>query len=346
MRRKGVLIGDTVVLRKAGDVIPEIVGPVVELRDGSERAFVMPTHCPACGTPLAPGEGGRRRHPLPQRAVLPGPAAGAASSTWPAGARSTSRCSATRPAAALLECGLIADEGDVFALDRRAAGRLRVLHPQGRRPVHERGQAAGQPGAGQGASRCGGCWSALSIRHVGPTAAQALARELRDLDRIAVDPGRGAGRGRGGRSGHRGVDRRVVRRRLAPRAGGQVARGRCADGRRRRSRTARGRSTASSSSSPVPSPAGAGTPPPRPCRRAAARSPGRSRRRPAFVVVGDAPGQQVRQGAAARRPGAGRRRASRCCSSRARRRPARSRQPPTDSAAPARRSPPSGRISA
>ncbi|MGR6914966.1 NAD-dependent DNA ligase LigA [[Actinomadura] parvosata] len=51
--KKGVLIGDTVVLRKAGDVIPEIVGPVVALRDGSEREFVMPTHCPECGTELA-----------------------------------------------------------------------------------------------------------------------------------------------------------------------------------------------------------------------------------------------------------------------------------------------------
>ena len=56
--RKGVLIGDTVVLRKAGDVIPEIVGPVVELRDGTERAFVMPAHCPSCGTPLAPEKEG------------------------------------------------------------------------------------------------------------------------------------------------------------------------------------------------------------------------------------------------------------------------------------------------
>ncbi len=51
--RKGVLIGDTVVLRKAGDVIPEILGPVVDLRDGSEKEFVMPTHCPSCGTELA-----------------------------------------------------------------------------------------------------------------------------------------------------------------------------------------------------------------------------------------------------------------------------------------------------
>lgn len=56
--RKGVLIGDTVVLRKAGDVIPEIVAPVVDLRDGTERAFVMPERCPSCGTPLAPAKEG------------------------------------------------------------------------------------------------------------------------------------------------------------------------------------------------------------------------------------------------------------------------------------------------
>lgn len=54
VRQKGVLIGDTVVLRKAGDVIPEVLGPVVELRDGSEREFVMPSECPECGTTLRP----------------------------------------------------------------------------------------------------------------------------------------------------------------------------------------------------------------------------------------------------------------------------------------------------
>ncbi len=58
VKAKGVLIGDTVVLRKAGDVIPEIVGPVVALRDGSEREFVMPTECPSCGQPLAPAKDG------------------------------------------------------------------------------------------------------------------------------------------------------------------------------------------------------------------------------------------------------------------------------------------------
>jgi DNA ligase (NAD+) len=58
VKLKGVLIGDTVVLRKAGDVIPEVLGPVVELRDGTEREFVMPTHCPECGTALAPAKEG------------------------------------------------------------------------------------------------------------------------------------------------------------------------------------------------------------------------------------------------------------------------------------------------
>jgi len=58
VKAKGVLIGDTVVLRKAGDVIPEVLGPVVELRDGSEREFVMPENCPVCGTRLAPAKEG------------------------------------------------------------------------------------------------------------------------------------------------------------------------------------------------------------------------------------------------------------------------------------------------
>ncbi|MCE4025057.1 NAD-dependent DNA ligase LigA [Microbacterium sp. Au-Mic1] len=58
VKAKGVLIGDTVVLRKAGDVIPEVLGPVVERRDGSEREFVMPERCPECGSILAPAKEG------------------------------------------------------------------------------------------------------------------------------------------------------------------------------------------------------------------------------------------------------------------------------------------------
>ncbi|MEX2441100.1 MAG: helix-hairpin-helix domain-containing protein, partial [Pontimonas sp.] len=58
VKAKGVLIGDHVVIRKAGDVIPEVLGPVVERRDGSERPFDMPTHCPECATALAPQKEG------------------------------------------------------------------------------------------------------------------------------------------------------------------------------------------------------------------------------------------------------------------------------------------------
>lgn len=58
VKAKGVLIGDTIVIRKAGDVIPEVLGPVVELRDGTERVFVMPSACPECGSPLAPAKEG------------------------------------------------------------------------------------------------------------------------------------------------------------------------------------------------------------------------------------------------------------------------------------------------
>ncbi|MDO5729631.1 MAG: NAD-dependent DNA ligase LigA [Actinomycetaceae bacterium] len=71
VERKGVLIGDTVVLRKAGDVIPEIVAPVEAARDGSERPFVMPTHCPSCGTALAPAKEGDVDLRCPNQANCP-----------------------------------------------------------------------------------------------------------------------------------------------------------------------------------------------------------------------------------------------------------------------------------
>src|SRR5699024_5833712 len=71
VRRKGVLIGDTVVLRKAGDVIPEILGPVVDLRDGTEREFVMPTHCPSCGTELGQQKDGDKDIRCPNSRTCP-----------------------------------------------------------------------------------------------------------------------------------------------------------------------------------------------------------------------------------------------------------------------------------
>ena len=71
VERKGVLIGDTIVLRKAGDVIPEILAPVESLRDGSERPFVMPTHCPSCGTEIRPGKEGDKDWRCPNRRSCP-----------------------------------------------------------------------------------------------------------------------------------------------------------------------------------------------------------------------------------------------------------------------------------
>ncbi|MEE1617113.1 NAD-dependent DNA ligase LigA [Brachybacterium sp. J153] len=71
VERKGVLIGDTIVLRKAGDVIPEILGPVESLRDGSERPFVMPTECPACGTEIRPEKEGDKDWRCPNRRTCP-----------------------------------------------------------------------------------------------------------------------------------------------------------------------------------------------------------------------------------------------------------------------------------
>ena len=72
VKRKGVRIGDTIVLRKAGDVIPEIVGPVTELRDGTEREFVMPAVCPSCGTPIAPQKEGEVDLRCPNARSCPG----------------------------------------------------------------------------------------------------------------------------------------------------------------------------------------------------------------------------------------------------------------------------------
>ena len=101
VKAKGVKIGDIVVLRKAGDVIPEIVGPVLALREASRTrrsaTSSCPPNAPSCGTPLAPGQGGGRGHPLPQRPRPARRSCANASSTSPAAAPSTSRPSAGKP---------------------------------------------------------------------------------------------------------------------------------------------------------------------------------------------------------------------------------------------------------
>jgi DNA ligase (NAD+) len=194
VRRKGVLIGDTVVLRKAGDVIPEIVGPVVDLRDGTERAFVMPTVCPACGTPLAPEKEGDKDIRCPNARTCPAQLRERVSGLAGRGAFDI-EVLGWEGAVALLDAGVIGDEGDLFALTReqlltvplftRAAKKTddpasvvdgKTLSANGLRLFDNFEKAKQQP-----------LWRvlvALSIRHVGPTAARALAGQFGSMARI------------------------------------------------------------------------------------------------------------------------------------------------------------------
>ena len=182
VERKGVLIGDTVVLRKAGDVIPEIVGPVVALRDGSERPFVMPTHCPECGTELAPTREADADIRCPNTRSCPAQLRERIFHVAGRGAFDIEGMG-YEAAIALLEAGVVADEGDVFALDEAALLRVPLftkkdggLSANGARLLANLGQAKSRP-----------LWRvlvALSIRHVGPTAARALAGSLGDIDAI------------------------------------------------------------------------------------------------------------------------------------------------------------------
>jgi DNA ligase (NAD+) len=193
VRRKGVLIGDTVVLRKAGDVIPEIVGPVVELRDGTEREFVMPTHCPSCGTPLAPAKEGDADIRCPNTRSCP---AQLRERLFHVAGRGAFDIEALgyEAASALLEAGVVRDEGDLFHLDAEALRRVPLFTLSTRSKVKGRVREAGDLNA-VGESLLANLerakdtplWRvlvALSIRHVGPTAARALAQEFGSMAAI------------------------------------------------------------------------------------------------------------------------------------------------------------------
>lgn len=113
--RKGVLIGDTVVLRKAGDVIPEVLGPVVDRRDGTERAFVMPTHCPECGTELAYEKEGDKDLRCPNQRSCPAQLRERLFHLASRDALDIEQLG-EKGADALLSAGLLTDEGDLFDL--------------------------------------------------------------------------------------------------------------------------------------------------------------------------------------------------------------------------------------
>ncbi|MER6328910.1 NAD-dependent DNA ligase LigA [Streptomyces sp. NPDC001034] len=211
VKAKGVLIGDTVVLRKAGDVIPEILGPVVDLRDGSEREFVMPGECPECGTPLRPMKEGDIDLRCPNARTCPAQLRERVS--YLAGRACLDIENFGEVAAAALTRPLepaeppLVDEGDLFDLtvEKLLPIKAYVLDPDSGLPKHDPktgeekvvtvfANQKGEPKKNTLAllenieaakSRpLARFLNGLSIRHVGPVAAQALAREFRSVDRI------------------------------------------------------------------------------------------------------------------------------------------------------------------
>ncbi|MEV2239896.1 NAD-dependent DNA ligase LigA [Micromonospora sp. NPDC049891] len=182
VERKGVLIGDTVVIRKAGDVIPEVLGPVVDLRPPDARAFVMPTTCPACGTPLAPAKEGDVDIRCPNSRSCP---AQLRERVFHLAGRGAFDIEALgyKSGAALLDAQIITDEGDLFSLDaERLAGAPFFVNKDG-----SLGSNAAKLLDNLATARERDLWRvlvALSIRHVGPTAAQALARHFRSIEAV------------------------------------------------------------------------------------------------------------------------------------------------------------------
>ncbi|MEU6298466.1 NAD-dependent DNA ligase LigA [Streptomyces erythrochromogenes] len=211
VKAKGVLIGDTVVLRKAGDVIPEILGPVVDLRDGTEREFEMPAACPACGTALRPMKEGDIDVRCPN------------GQTCPAQLRERIYYLAGRQSLDIENFGIVAaaaltgplepaqspllDEGDLFDLtiEQLLPIKAYVLDPDSGLPKRDPktgeekivtvfANQKGEPKknalamleniAAAKDRPLARIINGLSIRHVGPVAAEALAREFRSIAAI------------------------------------------------------------------------------------------------------------------------------------------------------------------
>ncbi|MFE3664143.1 NAD-dependent DNA ligase LigA [Streptomyces sp. NPDC059164] len=211
VKAKGVLIGDTVVLRKAGDVIPEILGPVVDLRDGTEKAFEMPSHCPECGTELRPMKEGDIDLRCPNARTCPAQLRERV--FYLAGRKSLDIDHFGYVAAAALTRPLepaepvLRDESDLFSLtiEQLLPIRAYVLDQDSGLPKRDPktgeekiatvfANQQGEPKKNAVAMLEGiaaakeaplaRVLTGLSIRHVGPVAAQELARQFRSVDRI------------------------------------------------------------------------------------------------------------------------------------------------------------------
>ena len=181
--RKGILIGDTVLIRKAGDVIPEVLGPVIAKRDGSEKAFVMPTKCPDCGSKLRAITDGDVDIRCPNTQSCP---AQLRERIYYIGSRVALDIDVLgyEAASALLEDKLIIDESDLFSLTEKDLAKSQFfLKKDGSLGLNVEKFLKGLESAKQKP-----LWRiivSLSIRHVGPTAAQALAKNFGSIEAIA-----------------------------------------------------------------------------------------------------------------------------------------------------------------
>ena len=181
--RKGVLIGDVVVIRKAGDVIPEVLGPVIDRRTGKEKAFVMPTHCPECSTALRAMTEGDVDIRCPNIQNCP---AQLRERIYYIGSRAALNIDVLgyEAATALLDAKIIKDESDLFDLTHEKLMGSEFFTKKDGTP----GANIDKLLAALESAKKLPLWRtlvALSIRHVGPTAAQALASSLGSMEKIS-----------------------------------------------------------------------------------------------------------------------------------------------------------------
>ena len=181
--RKGVLIGDIVVIRKAGDVIPEVLGPVIEKRTGKEKSFVMPTQCPECGSALRAMSEGDVDIRCPNTQSCP---AQLRERIYYIGSRAALDIDVLgyEAATALLDANIITDESDLFDLTAEKLMRSDFFTKK------DGAQAANVDKllSALEEAKTRPLWRtlvALSIRHVGPTAAQGLAASLGSIKAIS-----------------------------------------------------------------------------------------------------------------------------------------------------------------
>lgn len=186
VKRKGVLIGDTVVIRKAGEIIPEVLGPVADLRDGTEREFVYPENCPSCGTKLAPAREGDADWRCPNTRSCPAQLAQRLEYLAGRGAFDIEALG-EKGAIDLTSRGILTDEGDLFSLTEEDLERSEAYTTK-KGAVSANGRKLL---ANLDTARETELWRvlvALSIRHVGPTAARALAARYRSMDALIDAP--------------------------------------------------------------------------------------------------------------------------------------------------------------